>query len=402
MAARFAKHLDMRVVAIIPARGGSIGLPGKNIKPLNGVPLLGRTVLAAKNAKSVSEVYVSSDSLEILAVGKNYGAIPILRPEELSGSTASSESALLHALDFAGGKNIEPPEIVVFLQCTSPFVSSGQIDKVVSQLLDEDASSAFAAVEDHGFIWSIGDDGLAEGVTHDHTKPRQRRQDMKPRYRETGAIYAMKVLNFLEDKNRFCGKTILVPCEMHPLEIDSPQDWAVAEALVSIFDPIKIAQKKPAKKLKALVTDFDGVHTDDLVIVNQDGSESVRCSRSDGMGLEILRKAGLKLLILSREENPVVRTRANKLRMDVQHHVLDKMSGMTTWRLENNLEWDEIAYIGNDINDLECMEKCGLSFAPSDAHHDICKIADIVLTRPGGKGALRELSEYLISNKLLG
>lgn len=392
----------MKVAAVIPARGGSVGLPGKNIKPLNGIPLVGRTVLAAKNAVRVSDVYVSSDSPEILAVGALFGALGIERPPELSHATASSESALAHALEFIRERDGSLPDILVFLQCTSPFTTSNQIDDVIAKLVEGDASSAFAAVEDHSFIWSEGDDGTAEGVTHDHTKARQRRQDMKPRYRETGAIYAMRVSEFLATGNRFCGKTMLVPCKTPPVEIDSAEDWKVAEALASLYDPATEVQRQTVTKVKALVTDFDGVHTDDLVIVNQDGSESVRCSRSDGMGIEALRKAGLKLLILSREENPVVRARARKLRMEVQHHVLDKISSLSAWRLEHGLEWSQIAYIGNDINDIDCMQACGLSIAPSDAHAKVRRIADIVLTMPGGRGALRELSEYLLDKQLVG
>ncbi|QFI69659.1 acylneuraminate cytidylyltransferase [Sinorhizobium alkalisoli] len=389
----------MKVVAVIPARGGSVGLPGKNIKPLNGVPLVGRAVLAAAKSEYISGVYVSSDSSEILDVAATFGAVGIRRPAEISGSMASSESALIHALQEIEGISGKVPDVLVFLQCTSPFTTSEQIDAVVSKLLEEQAASAFSAIEDHGFIWQTGEDGTAVGITHDHTKPRQRRQDMTPRYRETGAIYAMRVPEFLERGNRFCGKTALVPVEMPPIEIDTPEDWIVAETYARLHDPHRLA---PANKIKALITDFDGVHTDDCVIVNQDGSEAVRCSRSDGMGIEMLRHRGLKLLILSREQNPVVKARAAKLQMDVLHHIRDKLPALDAWRSELRLEWREIAYIGNDINDLDCMKVCGMSFAPSDAHPEAKVIATMVLQKSGGSGALRELSEYLISNDLIG
>ncbi|MHA4733487.1 acylneuraminate cytidylyltransferase [Ensifer adhaerens] len=389
----------MKVVAVIPARGGSVGLPGKNIKPLNGVPLVGRAVLAAVGSEYVSGVYVSSDSTEILGVAEKFGAVGIRRPAEISGSTASSESALIHALQEVVSMSGKMPDMLVFLQCTSPFTTSEQIDAVVSKLVEDEAASAFSAIEDHGFIWQIAEDGTAAGITHDDMKPRQRRQDMKPRYRESGAIYAMRVPEFLERGNRFCGKTVLVPVEMPPIEIDTPEDWAVAEAYARAYDPHRLS---PKNKIKALITDFDGVHTDDSVIVNQDGSEAVRCSRSDGMGIEILRNRGLKMLILSREQNPVVKARAAKLQMDVLHHIRDKLPALDAWRCEHHLDWAEIAYIGNDINDLDCMKVCGMSFAPSDAHPEAKAISTMVLQRSGGNGALRELSEYLISNDLIG
>ncbi|AUX80452.1 acylneuraminate cytidylyltransferase [Sinorhizobium fredii] len=389
----------MKVVAVIPARGGSVGLPGKNIRPLNGVPLVGRAVLAAAGSEYVSGVYVSSDSSEILHVAASFGAVGIQRPVEISGSTASSESALIHALQEIGSMSGKMPDVLVFLQCTSPFTTSEQIDAVVSKLLQEGAASAFSAIEDHGFIWEIAGDGTAAGITHNHTKPRQRRQDMTPRYRETGAIYAMRVPEFLDRGNRFCGKTVLVPVEMPPIEIDTAEDWTVAEAYARLHDPHRLS---PNSKIKALITDFDGVHTDDCVIVNQDGSEAVRCSRSDGMGIEMLRNRGLKMLILSREQNPVVKVRAAKLKMDVLHHICDKLPALDAWRSEHRLDWAEIAYIGNDINDLDCMKVCGMSFAPSDAHPEAKAISTMVLRKSGGNGALRELSDYLISNDLIG
>lgn len=389
----------MKIIAVIPARGGSVGLPGKNIKPLNGVPLVGRAVLAAVNSAFVSDVYVSSDSSEILGVGASFGAKGISRPAEISGPTASSESALIHTLHEVERIKGAMPDVLVFLQCTSPFTTSEQIDAVVSKLLEDEAASAFSAIEDHGFIWQIANDGTAAGITHDHTKPRQRRQDMTPRYRETGAIYAMRVPEFLAQGNRFCGKTVLVPVEMPPIEVDTAEDWTVAEAYARLRDPHRLPQ---LNKIKALITDFDGVHTDDRVIVNQDGSEAVRCSRSDGMGIEMLRHRGLKMLILSREQNPVVRSRAAKLQVDVLHHIRDKLPALDAWRTEHRLEWAEIAYVGNDINDLDCMKVCGMSFAPSDAHPEAKAISTLVLQRSGGSGALRELSEYLISNDLIG
>ncbi|MCF3640929.1 acylneuraminate cytidylyltransferase [Rhizobium sp. TRM95111] len=388
----------MKAVAVIPARGGSVGLPGKNIRPFNGIPLVGRTVLAARQAERVSAAYVSSDSEEILAVAERHGGRAIRRPGDISGSTASSESALLHALDVLAGQG-EEPDVLVFLQCTSPFTSAAHVDAVLAAMEEQGADSAFSAVEDHGFIWQIGADGAAEGITHDHTKPRQRRQDMTPRYRENGAIYAMRVPAFRAQGNRFCGRSILVPMDVPTVEIDTPEDWRIAEAIARAGDGQR--HRLASRSIKAVVTDFDGVHTDDRVLVGADGDEYVQCSRSDGMGIEHLRKHGLKLLVLSREQNAVVRARAAKLHMEVQHHVLDKLPALDAWRAENGLEWSEIAYIGNDINDLDCMRACGVSFAPADAHVQARGAATVVLAHEGGRGALREMSEILIGEGVL-
>ena len=375
-----------------------MGLPGKNVRPFNGTPLVGRSVLAASNSSYVSGVFVSSDAHEILDVAIAFGASAIVRPADLSNSTASSEAAITDALRQIERDSGSLPDIVVFLQCTSPFTTSAQIDELVGRMIAENADSAFSAVEDHGFIWDIAEDGSARGITHDQTQPRQRRQDMTPRYRENGAIYAMRVGPYLASGSRFCGRSILVPTDMPPLEIDTPDDWAIAELFAASHDK---RQASDTVRIRALVTDFDGVHTDDKVTISEDGSELVRCSRADGMGVEMLRNKNLHLLILSREQNPVVRARASKLKMSVQHHVQDKLPALDAWRQANNLEWSEIAYIGNDINDVECMKACGLSFCPSDAHESARAIAKMVLKRRGGDGAIRELSDHLLASGLV-
>jgi N-acylneuraminate cytidylyltransferase len=155
-------------------------------------------------------------------------------------------------------------------------------------------------------------------------------------------------------------------------------------------------------RIKAVITDFDGVHTDDRVTLDQDGREFVTCSRRDGLGLELLRKQDVKLMILSKEANPVVRARGAKLKIPVMNQVEDKYSVLDSWCQENGIEWQEIAYIGNDINDIECMKTCGFSFAPADAHPAALATADHVLSTEGGKGALREMCDYLISKGLVG
>lgn len=393
----------MDVVAIIPARGGSVGLPGKNIRPMLGIPLVARTVQTALNAKCVNDVYVTSDDQEILRISSEAGATPIIRPAELSNSLASSESALVHALEWMEAQGRSRPDYLVFLQCTSVFTKPGDIERVIEKMTELRASCALSVVEDHGFIWHESAEGFAEGITHDATKPRQRRQDMKTRYRENGAIYAMHVPTFIEKKQRFCGPIALVPVDGPALEIDDQHDWDVVESFMSTHrrGDRAFPTAKGQFQIRAVVTDFDGVHTDDCVTLDQNGKESVRCSRRDGMGIENLRNRGIKLMILSKEANPVVRARAQKLKMDVMNQVDDKLPVLDKWRQEQGLAWEELVYIGNDINDVGCMKAAGLSFAPADAHDAALAVADRALTCRGGQGAIREMSDILISEELI-
>ena len=391
----------MKIVAAIPARGGSVGLPGKNIRPLNGIPLVGRTVRAARGSRFVSEVFVSSDSAEILTVGEKYGAKSVLRPTKLSGPTASSESALIHLLQNEPSLVSEPPDILVFLQCTAPFTQAHHVDHVVEALLAKNATSAISVVDDHGFYWEVGPGGEGVGLNHDPSKQRVRRQDISARYRENGAVYAMRVPEFLEAGNRYCGKTILVPVDSTWIEIDTSQDWDMAEAFIRSEPFTGFLTETETQPLRAVVTAFAGVHTDNTVFVNRDGTESIVCNRYDEIGLDRLLGRGMMLLMLDREEDSLAVQRARKLAMDYKHHLFDKMETLSDWRTKKGLEWSEIAYIGADIADLDCMKACGLSIAPRNAPAEVKATATVVLESAGGAGVLNEVSELLIARGMI-
>ena len=148
------------------------------------------------------------------------------RPPAISGDKASSESALLHALEIL--EKQEPlPSKLIFLQCTSPFTSGAQIDQVLAALDIPGVNSAFAVTPWHGFLWRS--DG--SGVNHNPNKPRQRRQDIEPTYLETGAIYAMKTAQFRNSKSRFCAPWKPVVIDDISPEIDSPDDLELCRCM---------------------------------------------------------------------------------------------------------------------------------------------------------------------------
>ena len=222
----------MNTIAIIPARGGSKGIPRKNLQPLAGKPLVAHTIEQARAAHTIDRVLVSTDDAEIGAVAQHDGAEVIWRPAAISGDTASSEAALLHALDALQQSEEAVPELVVFLQCTSPLTRAADIDGAVHALLAEEADTALAVTPFHYFLWQQDEQGNAVGVNHDKTV-RLLRQQRAPQYRETGAVYVMRTAGFRQAKHRFFGKTALyiMPAE-RCLEIDEPFDLQVAEWLL--------------------------------------------------------------------------------------------------------------------------------------------------------------------------
>lgn len=385
----------MNVLAIIPARGGSKGIPRKNLRLLAGKPLIAHTVEHALEARTVSRVVVSTDDTEIASVARHYGAEVIRRPPEMSSDTASSESALLHALDHLEKNEGYEPDLVVFLQCTSPLTGSEDIDGTVQALLEQDADSALAVTPFHYFLWRRDRQGNAVGINHDKSV-RPRRQERESEYLETGAVYVMRAQGFLTAKHRFFGKTAihLMPRE-RCWEIDDPLDLAIAELLLrQQQEEVKI-QLLP-DTVEALVLDFDGVFTDNSVLVSQDGHEAVTCNRGDGMGLSKLKKAGILVTVLSAEENPVVLARCTKLGLDCLQGLQDKRAAMLEWLERQGVSLANVVYVGNDVNDLPCMELVGCSGAVSDAHPDVLSAARLVLSKPGGHGAVREICDLIL------
>lgn len=225
------------VVAVVPARAGSKGIPGKNLRAVAGRSLVRRAVEAALDATSIDFVVVSTDGDAIAAEAALAGARVVRRPTELAGDEASSESALLHVLDELAAAG-EEPEVVVFLQATSPFTDPADLDAAVARVWDGHADSVFAAAPSHAFLWRIAEDGTARAVNHD-AAVRPRRQDREPEYRETGAFYAFRTAAFRQHRHRFHVRVELVVVDPRgAIDIDDPGDLAVAEALAPHLDPV--------------------------------------------------------------------------------------------------------------------------------------------------------------------
>ncbi len=379
-------------IAIIPARGGSKGIPNKNLQTVGGVTLLARTISACLKSESIATVYVSTDSDDIAAVALNNGAQVIRRPADISGDTASSESALLHSLNEIV-KTSSLPKNVLFAQCTSPFITHTDIDGILDLLKDHD--SALTVTHNHAFIWRRDNTGNAIGINHD-SAIRLPRQQLDPEYKETGALYAMNIDQFRKCGHRFFGRIGMyeVPAD-RSMEIDEPEDLRLANTLE--IQEKSMPSRESLQAIKAVVFDFDGVMTDDQVYITETGEEMVMASRSDGMGISALKNAGLKLLILSKERNPVVTRRAEKLQIEVIQACDNKLEALTEWLSKNQLPLSQCAYVGNDINDLQCMQAVKLAIAPIDAHPLATQAAHWRLTRAGGKGAIRELSDAIIN-----
>ncbi|MFD3564189.1 cytidylyltransferase domain-containing protein [Streptomyces sp. NPDC058686] len=427
-----------RVLAVIPARGGSKGVPAKNLAPVGGVPLVARTVRECRATRLVTDVVVSTDDTAIAAAAREAGAEVVLRPAAIAGDKSSSEAAVLHALDAHEALQGAAVDVVLLVQCTSPFIVREDIDGVVNAIVEKGADSALTVAPFHGFVWRDADDEPAApaieraaveggtdtlvapaatsggyGVNHDKSF-RQMRQDRPQDLLETGAVYAMDASGFREAKHRFFGRTELVRTDpARVLEIDDPHDLARARALAPLFDAnlpqvldsartggTPIGSLPTAEDIDAVVLDFDGTQTDDKVLIDSDGREFVTVHRGDGLGIAALRKSGLPLLILSTEQNPVVAARARKLQIPVLHGIDRKDLALKQWCEEQGIAPERVLYVGNDVNDLPCFGLVGWPVAVASAHDVVRGAARAVTALPGGDGAIREIATWILGPSL--
>jgi N-acylneuraminate cytidylyltransferase len=391
----------MTAVAVLLARGGSKGIPGKNLRPVGGVSLVGRSVRAALAAKSVAGIYVSTDDKAIADEARRHGGRVIDRPADISGDTATSESGWLHALGLIRNDHAGVDRLVL-LQCTSPFTTGADIDGCLAAMEKAGAACSLSVIEDHSFIWTRDAGGFGIGVNHDEKKQRQRRQELPPAFRESGAIYCVDVAAFEKVGRRTCGKVALFEVDHPNVEIDSVADLELCDVIARQRDDaaaIGADVRSRLKAVRAVIMDFDGVHTDDTVTVDENGKESVRASRSDGMGIELLRRAGrYKLVIVSKETNGVVGARAAKIKVECLQAIEDKVASIETWLAAQHLNWSDVLYVGNDVNDLGPLSRALVAVCPQGAHPSAASLAHWVVPRPGGSGVLRAIADALLAD----
>lgn len=315
------------------------------------VPWFAPAILAARRSPPIGEILVVTEDPDSARIAHDYGARVVV-------AGGSLEALLRSGVDHLATR----PERLVVLQAGQPPASAAQIASCVAALDHRaDAASAVSLVAEHGRRWTLGADGLAQPAGGPAL------------WRDNPAVLAVRTTAFLEQDSLAAEPVVGVP-------------WLETTATAALVPP----------GLRALVMDFDGVLTDDAVHLDQNGVESVSCSRGDGLGIGLLQKAGFALLILSKEPNPVVSARGRKLKLEVRQGIDDKRPELEKWAAGEDLTLSDIAYMGNDINDLGCLAAVGWPVAPADAHPAVKRVAAHVTGAVGGRGAVREIAELLL------
>ena len=383
------KNIEKEAIIIIPARGGSKRIKNKNLKLLSGKPLIEHTILHALNSKFSSDIYVSTDSRSIKDICNKYPINIVERPRKISDDLASSEDALLHTLDILKKKNKYDSKYVIFFQCSSPFRKKNDINNAYKKIISDNSDSLLSVTESKKFLWSENKRGTNKAINYD-VKNRKREQDIKDTYEENGSIYICKTKNLRKYNNRLSGRISIYKMDFwSSLQIDEIHDFELANWISSY--KIKNFKIPKLNDLEMLVFDFDGVFTNNKFSLNKKREEVVTLSRADGFAVGMLKHNKAHMLVLSSEENDVVKLRCQKLGINCKNGVANKIKYLKHYFDKNGINKENVLYIGNDLNDLECIKYVGFPVAVNDAVDLVKKNSKIILDSKGGDGAIREL-----------
>lgn len=385
----------VKYVALIPLRGGSRGIPRKNILPLAGWPLCRWTLEAAARTPRLERIYVATDSAEIRAVVESL-QLPrvevIDRGPETATDTASTESVML---EFAETRDFEH---LVLIQATSPLLENGDLESALDLYESEAADSLVTVVEQKRFIWTVDETGQAQPQNYD-PKVRPRRQDFSPYYVENGAFYISRREGLLREKSRLFGKIVAqVMPEDSFYELDEESDLPVLEKLLLERERRRHPLAERLAQIRLVCTDVDGVLTDSGMYYGNSGEEIKKFNTRDGKGLELLREAGLQVGIITAENTALVARRAAKLKMDFLYQgAQDKSAVLDEILQKTGLSAEQVAFIGDDLGDLPVLRRVGLAACPADAIADVREVAHFICAARGGFGCVRELAELILS-----
>lgn len=386
------KKLVGQTVAFIPVRGGSKSIPLKNIKLLNGRPLIYWTLDAAVNCNEIDTVVVSTDSQEIKNTVEDYRSPKIKvisRSEEVSTDTASTESVMI---EFARNYEFEN---IVLVQATSPLLASGDLTNGIKKFSEDNIDSVLSVVRQKRFIWEEKS-GVVSAINYDPLN-RPRRQEFDGYLVENGAFYITSREDLLATGFRISGQIAAVemPEETY-FEIDEPSDWTIVEGLLKMKLNSGL-NDEAIKNIKCVLTDSDGVLTDGGMYYSENGDELKKFNTKDGMGFKLLREAGIITGIITGENIELVRRRAEKMKVDeVYLGIQDKIKILNEVCAKHNLDYEEIAYIGDDINDLEVIKTVGLGCTVNDGMECVKEVAKVITKAKGGEGAVREVVELIL------
>ncbi len=388
--------------AFIPVRGGSKSIPLKNIRPINGRPLVYWVMDAAMQCEGMDNVYISTDSPEIRHAVEQYRKgtpdsgklFCINRAAYTATDTASTETAML---EFADQYEFEH---LILIQATSPLLTHRHLEQAIKLYQKGGYDSLLSVVRQKRFLWEDTVEG-ARPINYNYLS-RPRRQEFDGYLVENGAFYITTKKLLLETKCRISGKIGFYEMEAETyFEMDELSDWFIVESLLGRKN--KSGPGIRNKQIKLFAADCDGCLTDGGMYYSVAGEELKKFNTLDGMGFGLLRNHNIRTAIITGEDTQIVKARAAKLQVDYLYMgVRDKLKVILDIAEKMHISMDEIAYIGDDINDVEVLHQAGLGFSVPNGRKEAKEAADIIVSLQGGEGAVREAIDYVLNMREQG
>lgn len=401
----------LKVLALIPARGGSKGIKKKNIIDILGKPLIAYTIEAALGSQFIDDAVVTTDSEEIKSVALEYGAqVPFLRPAQLASDEATTLDAVLHAIDALKTQGKEY-DILLLLQPTAPLRTGDDIDRALLMFKDKEYRSllSISEVKDHPVLMrEYKADGTMLKLLNSTSTIR--RQDMNKVYRVNGCIY-INLINDITKQTSFNDNCIGFKMDQsHSVDIDEYSDIALAEYYLKINNidaqfekiaPIKtekfVLPTSAKPEIKMLLTDCDGCLTDAGMYYSETGDELKKFNARDGVAFSLLRKHGIVTGIITGEDRQLNLRRVQKLKIDlIEGGCQDKASAVKRICQQYKIDLKNVAFVGDEINDLEALKLVGFSCCPADAAAEVKQTVNYIATAKGGEGVIREVARLIL------
>ena len=385
-------------VAFIPVRGGSKSIPLKNIKEIAGRPLVYWAARAASECSCIDVVYVATDSEEIKKVVEKFELAKVIvigRGKASASDTASTESAML---EFASDYEFEN---IVLIQATSPLLTANDLEGGFKLFGKQDTDSVLSVVRQKRFQWKEDDNGLVHPVNYDVFR-RPRRQEFEGYLVENGAFYITSRERLQIYKNRLSGNIRAYEMDASTyFEIDEPSDWTIIEKQLEIREHQK-ENRKEVPEIKMFLTDCDGCLTDGGMYYSENGDEMKKFNTKDGMGIRLLRDQGILVGIITGEKVALNRRRSEKLRLDIfEEGIKDKLNAVKGLCGKYGIDLQNVAYVGDDINDLDVIKEVGFGCCVADGIEKVKQSANYVTMALGGRGAIREVADLILDSALI-
>ncbi|KAM9424118.1 N-acylneuraminate cytidylyltransferase A [Pholidichthys leucotaenia] len=385
------------IAALVLARGGSKGIPLKNIKLLAGVPLIGWVLRAAKDSDMFDSIWVSTDHSEIEKVALSWGAQVHRRSPQVSRDSSSSLETIQEFIS-------QHPEVDILchFQATSPCLHPFHVKEALEMITKQGYDSVFAVVRRHQFRWKE-----VKKESDEQTEPfnldvanRPRRQDWPGELVENGSFYF--TTKDVLDKGLMQGGKLSY-YEMLPeysVDIDVDIDWPVAEQRVLRFGYFGRVRPEVVRLMFCTVS---GCLTDGRITLSRSGEEMVTLNVRDIRGLRMLQEDDVEVILLTSCEDQMTQALCDKLvtwtGCQVMQVGLNPLEDLKPIIEQKNLEWKDVAFMGHDILDTSCMNLAGLSAVPGDAPIAAINASKYKCCSSGGAGAVREFAEHLLLQK---